>query len=182
MEIESGAGKLSLAYENRETCARAPSETPLRGGRVRKRPPGLLPPSLALPAMRAFSPRCAACQQETTQECSACRAIHFCSRRCQSLVSDPLSLPLSGRTLSFRGEADAPHRQLWPTHKVLCGRDPDVFVPPFGSSSGEGSQRRPDQRTAQEVRLGMVPVRRRARRAEDGQHTSGRQAAGRQQR
>lgn len=94
---------------------------------------------------------------------------------------EPLSRPLSDRTLCFRGEADAPHRQLGPTHKVLCGCNPDVFFQPFGSSSGGGSRRRPDQRTVQGVRVGMGLVRRRARRAEDRQHMSGRQAAGRQQ-
>ncbi|GAA5821076.1 hypothetical protein JCM3770_000080 [Rhodotorula araucariae] len=50
--------------------------------------------------------RCAVCTQETTKRCGKCRAIFFCSTRCQAL--------------------------LWPTHKVLCGRDLHVFyLPPL---------------------------------------------------
>ncbi|BGP47023.1 hypothetical protein JCM10450v2_002875 [Rhodotorula kratochvilovae] len=49
---------------------------------------------------------CAVCGEETTKQCSKCRANFFCSTRCQAL--------------------------LWPTHKVLCGRDPNVFyLPPL---------------------------------------------------
>ncbi|BGP38946.1 hypothetical protein JCM10449v2_002884 [Rhodotorula kratochvilovae] len=49
---------------------------------------------------------CTVCGGDTAKQCSKCRAIFFCSTRCQAL--------------------------LWPTHKVLCGRDPNVFyLPPL---------------------------------------------------
>ncbi|GAA5901910.1 hypothetical protein JCM8208_006636 [Rhodotorula glutinis] len=52
------------------------------------------------------SEQCAACISPATSRCSACRSLRFCSKRCQSL--------------------------LWPTHKILCGRDPDLFyLPPL---------------------------------------------------
>ncbi|BGP47022.1 hypothetical protein JCM10450v2_002874 [Rhodotorula kratochvilovae] len=50
--------------------------------------------------------KCAVCPRETTKMCSGCKSVAFCSRECQKV--------------------------LWPTHKVLCKRDPDVFyLPPL---------------------------------------------------
>ncbi|TNY19551.1 hypothetical protein DMC30DRAFT_417798 [Rhodotorula diobovata] len=49
---------------------------------------------------------CAVCLKPAATRCSACRLVPFCSRRCQTL--------------------------LWPSHKVLCKRDPHVFyLPPM---------------------------------------------------
>ncbi|GAA5851990.1 hypothetical protein JCM9279_007049 [Rhodotorula babjevae] len=53
-----------------------------------------------------FADQCAVCNQPGRLKCGACRAVKFCSQRCQSL--------------------------LWPTHKALCGRRLDTFfVPPM---------------------------------------------------
>ncbi|GAA5821079.1 hypothetical protein JCM3770_000081 [Rhodotorula araucariae] len=47
---------------------------------------------------------CAVCPRATTKTCSGCQAVAFCSRDCQKV--------------------------LWPSHKILCKRNPDVFYFP----------------------------------------------------
>ncbi|GAA5848749.1 hypothetical protein JCM9279_002931 [Rhodotorula babjevae] len=50
--------------------------------------------------------KCTVCQEPATMRCSACSREPFCGRSCQAL--------------------------LWPSHKVLCKRDPTVFyLPPL---------------------------------------------------
>ncbi|GAA5880627.1 hypothetical protein JCM1840_002274 [Sporobolomyces johnsonii] len=44
---------------------------------------------------------CTICDNKTSNRCSGCRLVYFCSRDCQRL--------------------------LWPTHKAQCGRDPTRF-------------------------------------------------------
>ncbi|GAA5991599.1 hypothetical protein JCM10908_005780 [Rhodotorula pacifica] len=44
---------------------------------------------------------CALCEKPATSKCSRCKEISFCGEQCQ--------------------------RTLWPTHRTLCGGDPDVF-------------------------------------------------------
>ncbi|KPV77324.1 uncharacterized protein RHOBADRAFT_41318 [Rhodotorula graminis WP1] len=52
----------------------------------------------------SFAGLCAVCDKPGSLRCGACKALKFCSPECQSL--------------------------LWPTHKVLCGRDLDTFFMP----------------------------------------------------
>ncbi|GAA5889970.1 hypothetical protein JCM8208_001184 [Rhodotorula glutinis] len=52
---------------------------------------------------------CTVCDKLATMRCSKCRQSAYCSARCQAL--------------------------LWPTHKFLCGRDPDMFYfPPLSTA------------------------------------------------
>ncbi|GAA5841239.1 hypothetical protein JCM9279_000587 [Rhodotorula babjevae] len=52
---------------------------------------------------------CVICEEPGRMRCGACRLVKFCSTSCQ--------------------------RILWPVHKTLCGRDPDVFYfPPLTPS------------------------------------------------
>lgn len=69
---------------------------------------------------------CTVCDKPGDQQCSACRAIFFCSTRCQKLVRPPHNQAHQRGTTVLILE----HLQLGPTHKALCGRDSEAFFFP----------------------------------------------------
>ncbi|GAA5893966.1 hypothetical protein JCM8208_001293 [Rhodotorula glutinis] len=67
-----------------------------------------------------FADLCAVCDQPGVLYCGACKSTRFCGSRCQSL--------------------------LWPSHKVLCGRDLDTFfLPPMTPEEVEQLKRLDDE-------------------------------------
>lgn len=85
---------------------------------------------------------CTVCDKPGDQQCSACRAIFFCSTRCQKLVRPPHNQAHQRGTTVLILE----HLQLGPTHKALCGRDSEAFFfPPLSPADVEALERIKDK-------------------------------------